>query len=68
MKSILISDELHNQLKSYCNENQLVIKLVVEKMIKDKTTPLVLENNQQTTPLVSEQHLLDDYMSKKNIK
>jgi len=36
MKSILISDELHSQLKNYCNENQLVLKLVVEKSIKER--------------------------------
>jgi NACalpha-BTF3-like transcription factor len=36
MKSILISDELHSQLKDYCNENQLVLKLVVEKSIKER--------------------------------
>lgn len=38
MKSILISDELHSQLKNYCNENQLVLKLVVEKSIKERIT------------------------------
>jgi NACalpha-BTF3-like transcription factor len=36
MKSILISDELHSELKNYCNENQLVLKLVVEKSIKQR--------------------------------
>lgn len=36
MKSILISDELHSQLKDYCMENQLVLKLVVEKSIKER--------------------------------
>lgn len=54
MKSILISDELHSQLKNYCVENQLVLKLVVEKCIKERigTYGVVEEHKTPSTEMV----------------
>jgi hypothetical protein len=33
MKSILLDEKIHNMLKSYCIENGLVMKVLVEKLI-----------------------------------
>jgi hypothetical protein len=33
MKSMLLDQKIHNMLKSYCIENGLVMKVLVEKLI-----------------------------------
>ena len=33
MKSMLLDEKIHNMLKSYCIENGLVMKVLVEKLI-----------------------------------
>jgi|APCry1669188910_1035180.scaffolds.fasta_scaffold28543_1 hypothetical protein len=35
-KHIPIEDSLHEELKSYCRERGLILKSLVEKLIKDK--------------------------------
>ena len=33
MKSMLLDEKIHNMLKSYCIENGLIMKVLVEKLI-----------------------------------
>lgn len=36
MKSILMDEKIHTMLKSYCVENGLVMKVLVEKLIVEE--------------------------------
>jgi hypothetical protein len=46
MKSILMDEKIHSILKSYCVENGLVMKKLLEKIIIDEVTK---KHHNQTT-------------------